>query len=146
MSLDVYLKQDISGAVKEWEAKKAKSLSATGSMIDLIPIIEEYYNDRKPDNEEVLYSNNITHNLGEMANSVGIYEYLWRPDEKGAYQAHDLIRPLQLGLKELKKDPEKYKKFNPANGWGKYENLLSFTQSYLAACIENPDAIIEISR
>ena len=28
---------------------------------------------------ESLYSSNITHNLGKMANEDGIYEALWRP-------------------------------------------------------------------
>lgn len=28
-----------------------------------------------------LFEANITHNLNKMAKEVGIYEYLWRPDE-----------------------------------------------------------------
>ncbi len=93
-----------------------------------------------------VYSRNITHNLNKMADEAGIYKHLWRPDEIGITKAEQLIEPLRSGLELLKSDPERFKKFNPANGWGNYENLVEFVQDYLSSCEENPDAEIEISR
>lgn len=93
-----------------------------------------------------VYSANITHNLGNMANEAGIYKHLWRPDEIGITKAKELIDPLREGLHKLKSEPEKYKKFNPENGWGSYEGLISFIQNYLDACYQHPDASVEVSR
>lgn len=99
-----------------------------------------------PGNEQEEYWNNITHNLNTMAGEAGLYECLWRPDEHGYTTARQLIRPLIDGLDLLLKDPDKYKAFNPANGWGNYETLVSFVAHYLAACVEWPDAEIRVSR
>ena len=63
--------------------------------------------------EKTIYTRNITHNLGKMAEEAGIYEALWRPDEAGYWNAVDLIQPLSAGLKLLLADPERFKKFNP---------------------------------
>jgi len=92
------------------------------------------------------YSANITHNLNKMADAAGIYKYLWRPDELGIKTADELIGPLRKGLALLQGDPEKYKRYNPPNGWGDYEGLVSFVHDYLAACQEYPDAIVSVWR
>ncbi len=93
-----------------------------------------------------VHSANITHNLNEMADAVGIYKHLWRPDEIGITKAEQLIEPLRRGLEFLKKEPDYFKKFNPENGWGDYEGLVSFVQEYLSSCEENPDAEVSVSR
>jgi hypothetical protein len=93
-----------------------------------------------------VYWRNITHNLNRMADEAGIYKHLWRPDEIGVSRAGDLIQPLRDGLAVLESDPERFKQFNPANGWGSYEGLVDFVREYLAACEANPDAEIEVSR
>ena len=97
------------------------------------------------ESDEVYWAN-ITHNLGEMASEAGIYEALWRPEEIGKTKAGEIIELLKSGLSDLKSRPEYFKKFNPPNGWGTYEGLVSFVEKYLEACIEYPDAIIHISR
>jgi hypothetical protein len=89
---------------------------------------------------------NITHNLGKMAKEAGLYEVLWRPEELGFTKAGELIKPMTDGMIALWNNPEAFKLFNPDNGWGCYENLLEFVQKYLIACVEYPDATIEISR
>jgi len=96
--------------------------------------------------KEGLYSANITHNLATMASEAGIYEALWRPEEKGYTHAKDLIKPLEKGLKKLIANPAKYEKFNSPNGWGMYEHFVPFVQQYLEACREYPEAEIEVSR
>ena len=115
---------------------------------------------------DTLYSANITHNLGEMADKAGLYEALWRPhrlidgynipeeDHKAEYEfedkqeirAKDIIPYIKEGLSKLRDNPNKFKKFNPENGWGSYEGLLNFTQNYLDACEENPESIVKVWR
>lgn len=93
-----------------------------------------------------VFDYNITHNLNTMAMEAGVYQYLWRPDEIGITKAAELIEPLTIGLATLENDPVHFKKLNPENGWGRYEDLVEFVRSYLKACKENPDAEIYISR
>ena len=93
-----------------------------------------------------MFEANITHNLGKMAQEAGLYEYLWRPEEIEIIKAGQLIDYLREGLHRLKSDPEKFKAFNPPNGWGTYEGLVEFVQNYLDACYEHPDARVEVSR
>ena len=116
-----------------------------------------------------LFSDSITHNLTEMAKEAGLYDALWRPYRlsrdwedfsQGEYDyyteldfeneqsmvAYDLINTLALGLSNLIKSKDELLKYNPENGWGSYESLLEFTKGYLMACIENPDAKVEVSR
>lgn len=93
-----------------------------------------------------VFDGNITHNLAEMAGQAGIYKHLWRPEEIGIVNASQLIEPLATGLGLLESDPERFKAFNPDNGWGDYSGLVRFVRSYLEACIEYPDAKVEASR
>ncbi len=93
-----------------------------------------------------VYSDNITHNLGDMAGKACIYQQLWCPEEMGITKAEQLICSLDLGLIRLQSDPEYFKRFNPSNGWGTYELLVEFVANYLEACIQYPEATVEVSR
>ena len=93
-----------------------------------------------------VYWRNITHNLGAMARAAGVYRELWRPDEIGITTAGQLIEPLRRGVQWLKDNPDEARKHNPPNGWGDYEGLLLFCQSYLQACEDNPEASVRVSR
>lgn len=93
-----------------------------------------------------VYESNITHNLTRMASEAGLYEYLWRPEELGIRHAEELIAPLRNGLSLLKSDPERFRQFDAANGWGRYSHLVNFVEQYLAACEENPDAEVSADR
>jgi len=115
---------------------------------------------------DIVFSKNITHNLGLMAGEAGLYLALWRPHRltKGfdfdeytyekecefensvEIRASFIIEYLEKGLSKLKENPEFFKVLNPSNGWGKYEGLVNFTEKYLEACIAYPDSIIEVSR
>jgi hypothetical protein len=95
---------------------------------------------------EELYSANITHNLGSMAEEAGIYKHLWRPEELGITTAKELIEPLKAGLQLLKDKPEHFEKFNATNGWGLYKHFVPFVEKYLNACEEYPEAQIGVSR
>lgn len=98
-----------------------------------------------------VYWANITHNLGAMADNVSaghstLYYYLWRPEEIAITKASELVYPLTIGLAKLKDNPEYYKMFNAANGWGLYEHLVPFVEEYLNACIENPECTVYATR
>lgn len=97
------------------------------------------------DNDEVYWAN-ITHNLGAMARAAGIYSHLWRPEEIEVTTAGQLIEPLAAGLERLKADPDHFKTFNAANGWGLYEHFVRFVDEYLTACRAYPHATIRVSR
>lgn len=151
MSLDVYLKVSEPVSVPHGSGIFIREDGAT------LEISREEWDRRNPDREPVryiadqpesteVYSANITHNLNTMAEAAGIYKHLWRPDEIGIKQAWELVDPLEAGLEYLKADPEKFKAFNPPNGWGNYEGLIRFVESYLHACKQHPAATVEVSR
>lgn len=94
----------------------------------------------------IVYEANITHNLGRMAEAAGIYKHLWRPEEIDITTAGQLIAPLTAGLARLEADPMQFKQYDAANGWGLYEHFVPFVRKYLAACIENPNATVRVSR
>jgi hypothetical protein len=96
--------------------------------------------------DEELFWANITHNLNTMAGEAGIYKCLWRPDEIGITKAKELIEPLREGIRLMKSDPERFKKHNPENGWGTYEGFVPWIERYLAACAQNPEATVRVSR
>ena len=150
MSLDVYLttkdtyKKNYSGIFIR-ENGQTKEIS------------EEEWKEKFPDREPVrvnfedtesdqVYSANITHNLTKMADKAGIYEALWRPEEKDWKLAKDIIPVLEKGLKKLKSKDSYFETFNPDNGWGSYDGLVGFVEQYLVACKEYPDAEIRVSR
>jgi hypothetical protein len=109
-------------------------------------VCPECQNKHTKEHTPCFYSANITHNLNTMADKAGIYKQLWRPDEIRVTKASELIIPLTEGLKKLKASPDKYKKFNPDNGWGDYEGLVEFVKNYLEACTQYPDANVTVSR
>lgn len=90
------------------------------------------------------WSKNITHNLNTMAteclcfDDYDLYDLLWRKDEpkqsREWYVAH-----LAYCLDVLKDDPEHFKQFNPANGWGDYEQLCEFVEDFIRALIDMPE-------
>lgn len=103
------------------------------------------------DEYEELYWANITHNLVKMADQTVLYLALWNPAElvkskdKNKVKAKDIIPHLEIGLLQLKKAPFYYQKFNPKNGWGTYEFLISFVEKYLNACKEYPESDVSVS-
>lgn len=93
-----------------------------------------------------VYFANITHNLSEMARVAGIHKYLWRAEENRITKARQLISPLKKAIFDMEANPEKYKKYNSANGWGLYENFVPWLVNLLHACENHPDATISTDR
>lgn len=93
---------------------------------------------------------NITHNLHEMAGQcygrdLCLDDLLWRdemPDNIVEY-----IIDLFACLFELKNNPDYYRRYNPSNGWGTYEQLVEFVRSFIHALIDMPPgSTIEYSK
>lgn len=150
MSLDVYLEyegvQHLDGGehifIREGGQNKEITREEWDKRFpDKEPVIVMF-----PDDTEDVYSGNITHNLNKMADEAGIYEALWRPEEINAHFAKELVPLLTDGLRKLLDEPDKFKQFNPSNGWGNYEGLVQFVTNYLNACLQYPDAIVRVSR
>jgi hypothetical protein len=148
MSLDVDLRSPGASGPERW----ALFIREDGATKE---ITLEEWNKRYPGKQpclvhvggnDTLYSANITHNLGKMADAAGIYKYLWHPEVVGIKTAGDLIDPLTVGLAKLKADPDAFRIYNAPNGWGKYENLVSFVEAYLDACIAYPSAEVYADR
>jgi hypothetical protein len=93
-----------------------------------------------------LFSANITHNLGKMAEAAGIYYHLWRPEEIGITKAGELIAPLRSGLELMRSNPAQFEAHNAPNGWGTYKHFIPWIQNYLDACETWPDADVHADR
>lgn len=119
----------------------------------------------EPRREEV-YSANITHNLGKMADEAGLYEALWRPhrlkpgynipednhkaeweyEDNNPVRAHEIIEIIEKGLEDMKARPKHYEKFNSSNGWGMYHDFVPWIERYLAALKEFPESEVVCDR
>lgn len=154
MSLDVYLVLkntecsgsgvSISSGIFVREDGQTREISRTEwdeNFPDREPVVARTLKD-----DNTVYSANITHNLNKMASEAGIYKHLWRPDEINITKASQLVTPLKMGLAVLETDPERFKEFNPSNGWGTYEGLVEFTRNYLGACEQYPEAQVSVWR
>ena len=96
-------------------------------------------------NEITVFTANVTHNLGKMADKAGVYQVLWRPEEIGVVYAKDAVKLLEDGLRELKSKQKYFEKFNAPNGWGLYEHFVPFVQDVLDACYKYPNAKVHSS-
>lgn len=150
MSLDVYLYRK---GVQNLEPHSAIFIREGGQTKEITRAEwDERFPGREPvtveidTDDEQVYGANITHNLNRMAREAGLYQYLWRPEEVSATKAIQLIEPLRTGLFILTNDRARFEKFNPENGWGDYDGLVSFVGNYLYACARYPDADVRISR
>lgn len=150
MSLDVYL--TMKGVVRQ-ETGSGIFVRENGSTKEISRSEwDEKFPGREPvsanvrSDDSTVFDRNITHNLGAMADTAGLHDCVWRPDENGISKASQLIEPLRSGLTLLQSDPEKFKKLNPENGWGDYDGLVEFIREYLEACEEYPEAEVRVSR
>lgn len=152
MSLDVYLTIPPQPLQEGSSFRLAIFVREHGQTIE---ISRKEFQARHPDREPVVvvtedcgevFHANITHNLTAMAEEAGIYAPLWRPDELGVTKARELIEPLTKGLKLMRSNPDRFKTFNPSNGWGSYDVFLPWIKRYVEACRNYPDAEVSVSR
>lgn len=94
----------------------------------------------------VAFAWNFTHNAADMAFAAGFYHELWRPEEVNIEFAHQLIGPLERGIKDMEEKPEAYRSLQASNGWGTYDQFLDAVRNLLRALKQCPGARIKASR
>jgi hypothetical protein len=92
-----------------------------------------------------VFDANITHNLNKMADAAGIYEALWHPERTTIKKASELAAVLLPAIADMKARPDFYKQFDAENGWGTYREFIPWLDRLYDACIEHPDASIQVS-
>jgi len=92
-----------------------------------------------------VHDQSTTHNLTTMAEAVGLYEPLWHPERLNIIKAKELIKPLKKGIRELKFNPAKFKKLEPDNKWGTYDDFVPWLVELFKACVRYPNTIIKVS-
>lgn len=97
-----------------------------------------------PEDDHV-FTANITHNLAPMAKRAFLYYPIWKPSTINIVKAELLIPRLIGGLKRLNENPQIYKNLDARNGWGTYDQFVPWIERYLNACIEYPDALVEVN-
>lgn len=108
--------------------------------------LDVYLSYEEDGNDINVYSSNITHNLGRMAEAAGMYKALWRPEEEGWTKARDIAPVIEAGLQKMKEDPALYKRLDAANGWGTYDQFIPWIEQYLEACKKYPSANVSVWR
>jgi hypothetical protein len=91
----------------------------------------------------IYYTSNITHNLTAMFNAAGVYQILWRGD---GLMAGEQVEKLEKALKEMKENPEKFKRYDSPNGWGLYVHAVPWLAEVVQACKDYPEAVFHCSR
>ena len=97
-----------------------------------------------PDDEVCLYSSGYTHNVAPMWRKAGIYKELYGHTK--VEDARELGICLLEGIYDIERNPDNYKKLNPANGWGDYYSALEFLKDLYINCLKYPKAWIKVSR
>lgn len=100
----------------------------------------------KKEEEDCVYSTNITHNCGDMADAAGLYYPLWRPESLNIDNTDQLLNYLTDGIGMYLKNRPEIEKLEAKNGWGTYEQFYNFLSELMLACSEYKDCLIRISR
>lgn len=83
---------------------------------------------------------NHTSNTAAMIKEVcGSYPSAWN-----GMRCSELLPVLTAGCKELRAYSQKYRQFEPENGWGTVETTLEFLDAIRKACEQYPTAVLEV--
>lgn len=156
MSLDLYIESNTpvlhrGTGVYIRENGETRELATKQEVLTHFPDVKEEDIEEKTYEDHEYFHINLTHNLTEMADECMISgHYTSNRDNKGLISLYDLMRHPEGNLnikiptmeyledimkcyKKLLKEPSFFKKYNPDNGWGTYEQLLNGTKKYIAA-------------
>lgn len=81
---------------------------------------------------------NLTYNLSPMLWAAGMPTW----SEFIGMKAADAGPIWRAVADELRRDPDKYRQFNPPNGWGTYEGAVEVISALAAACERHPTATV----
>lgn len=73
---------------------------------------------------------NPTYNLADMFRACTGWDY----NQSQYYRCVDVLPLIDHGIRELTINPDKYRKYNPPNGWGNLDSLKTALES-LRQCI-----------
>lgn len=68
-----------------------------------------------------------------------------RPPEWGGRSCKEMYPILMQGISLLTIFPQKYRAFEPVNGWGTVETTTAFLEKIAANCEQYPDAVLEVN-
>lgn len=162
MSLDLYIKSNTpvlhrGTGIFIREDGETKELKTKEEVL-------KYFQANPEDIEETSYEDhiyfhiNITHNLTNMASQcktmglcinynpdkkdiLTLYDLLWHPKDNLNIEVPTLeyLTDIITCYKKLLECPEYFKKYNPENGWGTYEQLVKRTKEYIIALTKISD-------
>lgn len=92
--------------------------------------------------ENELFADSITWNLNPMWYAAGVHDALRKSDGK---KANEIDEALVAGLRRMRADPETFRKMNPPNGWGTYEQAMKLLEELIRVVQSYPEATIRIS-
>ena len=106
-----------------------------------------YFKEWVPAHEADVARTNRTHNLNKMAEALGVYQLLWRPEEvKEGMIAKEILPQVVQALDELLANREEYEQYDSPNGWGTTEGMIRFLREVRSACEEYPNSRLEACR
>ncbi len=86
-----------------------------------------------------VWESNYTYNVSKMLYEAGLS--VSELNNKDAIMAGTMI---ERTIKAMRSDPERFKKFNPKNGWGDYYGCVEWLKSIAEACMDHPRCIVKV--
>lgn len=80
---------------------------------------------------------NCTYNLSEMLYDKNVFgqKGIWKLDKKKSKSG---IKILTKAINGLQKNPSKFRKLNPSNGWGDYDGLVKLLKTMKNTWVKYP--------
>ena len=163
MSLDLYIESK-TPVLHRGTGVYIRENGGTKELITKEEVLKYFPNVNANDIKETSYEDNtyfhinITHNLTDMASQwwiigssnynsdedsavVTLYDLLWHPKDNLNIETPtmDYVLDIVSCYKTLLNNPDTFKKYNPDNGWGSYEQLIGKTKEFIAALIKISD-------
>lgn len=79
-----------------------------------------------------------TYNIGKMLRTAMDWDF----HQSTWYRVSDVFPRIECGIRELRNNPQKYKKYEPRNGWGNTESALNALLSLRDCIKENAEGIV----
>lgn len=116
-----------------------------------------YFLDESGEDVEIESYLRITHNLNGVVSELGLlvglpyYEVIWRTDELFGLKNGEVPVGLVLGvlpdlIKDLLEFEDRLTDYLPSNGYGNFDDLISFLCDYLKECYTHQEAYIYCCR
>ena len=119
--------------------------------------LDIYFYDKDGNEIEDTPQLKITHNLNTVVSELGsllglpYYQIIWRPDElfslkNGEVPVSLVYKILPTLIRDLIKFEDRLKDYLPSNGYGTFDDLISFLCDYLKECRLHQDKYVYCCR